>query len=153
MRTIKSEKTTIRDLLLRHVDDVLTIERNCFPDPWQEDWFTAMIRTNILTWGCFVGGKLIGFLIAIPSGESIHLANIAIDYPYRRKGIARKMMKRLYTFAHRNGCRSITLEVRESNNSAIDFYKAEGFVKVGVHKGYYMGVEDALQFNLDISWS
>jgi len=48
------------------------------------------------------------------------------------------------------GVKSLTLEVRVSNNSAISLYESEGFLKDAIRPDYYSGVvrEDALLMSL-----
>jgi len=48
---------------------------------------------------------------------------------------------------------AVFLEVRPSNPGAIALYLSEGFVQVGLRKGYYQapgGREDALVLKLDL---
>ncbi len=150
MEKMVNGKIIVRDLSLSHLEEVTAIEERSFPNPWPAYWFISTIRADVLTWGAFSGRKLIGYLIAIPGKDMIHLANIAIDNPYRRQGIARLLMKRLYVYARRHHQSRITLEVRRSNRSAIALYEREGFAQVAVEQGYYRGEEDALIFNLEL---
>lgn len=146
----KSKKIIVRDLKISHLKSLIALEKSCFPDPWPEDWFRTIIKARMIAWGSFQGRTLIGYLIAIPSSKEVHLANIAIEQKYRRHGIACSMIKRLYEYCRRLNHRSITLEVRRSNHSALAFYAKEGFVQTGIAKGYYRGIEDALNFKLEL---
>lgn len=67
--------------------------------------------------------------------DRIEIDYIIVDEKYRNKGIATKLLKYLeskYSFI-----KNITLEVRESNKNAIEFYKKNGFSKVAIRKNYY----------------
>ena len=57
----------------------------------------------------------------------------------RRKGVASKLMEYLI----KNNL-SITLEVKNTNVSAINLYKKYGFVEVAKRRGYYNGVDGIL---------
>ena len=71
--------------------------------------------------------------------------NIAVAPAYRRRGIARGMMERLFEVTARDVRRGYTLEVRVSNESAIRLYEALGFRARGIRRGYYTdNREDAL---------
>ena len=65
---------------------------------------------------------------------------ITIDYiivleDYRNKGIATSLIKELETkYTNMN---NITLEVRESNKTAINFYEKQGFRKAAIRRHYY----------------
>ena len=151
MLTLKKDRIIIRDLSLSHLSAISTIERDCFEDPWPDEWFLALLQTDIIAWGAFRGHHLAGYLVAMPSTDHIHLANIVVSRQYRRQGIARTMVRRLYEYARRHGQNLITLEVRQSNHAAIAFYKEEGFELDRIAEGYYRGKEDALVFNLELN--
>ena len=71
--------------------------------------------------------------------------NIAVAPAYRRKGIARALMERLFEVTERDARRGYTLEVRVSNDAAISLYEALGFRARGIRRGYYTdNREDAL---------
>ena len=54
-------------------------------------------------------------------------------------------MKRILSEAKERGYKSIVLNVRESNQAAINLYTRFGFVEVGRRKKYYrLPAEDAL---------
>ena len=55
-------------------------------------------------------------------------------WPYRRKGLARRLVRELLT----SGVETVFLEVRESNYDAQELYKSLNFIEVNVRKGYYL---------------
>lgn len=73
--------------------------------------------------------------------DRIEIDYIIVDPEYRKCGIATSLlnfMENLY-----KGIKNITLEVRESNKEAINFYKKNGFKKITKRKNYYKD-EDAI---------
>lgn len=65
-----------------------------------------------------------------------------INYIYtvekaRRKNIATKLFDFMVEKCKELNCKNITLEVRESNNSAISFYEKMGFKKSAIRENYY----------------
>ena len=67
--------------------------------------------------------------------ERLEIDYIIVDNNYRKLGIATKLLKFLEnTYKNIN---NITLEVRESNKEAINFYLKNGFVEVTKRKNYY----------------
>ena len=51
--------------------------------------------------------------------------------------------------AKKRDCEFITLEVRESNSSAISLYEGAGFVKAGIRKNFYSNPpENAVLYTL-----
>ena len=75
--------------------------------------------------------------------ERMEVDNIFVKEEYRSKGIGTKLMSYLVSEAIHNKVINITLEVRISNNIAINLYKKFGFREVALRK-YYYGDEDAI---------
>lgn len=79
---------------------------------------------------------IVGYLYALQTIDNIDLLSIIVDEDYRRKKIATNMLKYLVSnYCYQN--KTITLEVANSNISAIKFYEKIGFKVVNVRKHYY----------------
>lgn len=79
--------------------------------------------------------KIKGVMVYQYLYDRIEIDYIIIDKNYRKNGIATKLLNYLenkYTKIN-----NITLEVKESNNIAINFYLKNGFKKVTKRKNYY----------------
>ncbi len=76
-----------------------------------------------------------GVLVYSKIYDRLEIDYIIVDKSYRRLGIASKLLK--YMEDENKGALNITLEVRESNDLAISFYKKNGFVIEAVRKKYY----------------
>ena len=71
--------------------------------------------------------------------------NVAVDPDHQRRGIATRLLERLFELTTDDERRGYTLEVRVSNADAIDLYEQLGFERQGVRRGYYTdNREDAL---------
>ncbi len=87
---------------------------------------------------------LAGYLICSRYDTVWHLMNIAVDPSHRREGIATELLAALYARVDDAHAR-YTLEVRQSNHSAIHLYEREGFRAAGLRRRYYQdNGEDAL---------
>ncbi|RPJ02570.1 MAG: GNAT family N-acetyltransferase, partial [Deltaproteobacteria bacterium] len=80
---------------------------------------------------------VLGYIIFSWDG---HLISMAVDPARRRRGIAKKLLERVFGFPR---IRRVRAEVRKSNTGAQAFYSRMGFRIVGVITNYY-GNEDAL---------
>lgn len=67
--------------------------------------------------------------------DRIEIDYIVVDIEYRNSSIATNMLKFMEN-KHKD-IKNITLEVRESNKEAINFYLKNGFEKVTKRKKYY----------------
>ena len=72
----------------------------------------------------------------------------------KRQGIGNELLKKVESIANKFGIKEIFLEVRESNQRAIKFYRRNGFQEAGVRKNYYklnFGREDGLIMQKNLS--
>jgi len=84
-----------------------------------------------------------GYLAAIRSLDELHLLQIATHPKYRRLGIATALVR--HALDVERDIKTVQLEVRESNEPAILFYRRIGFDHAGRHPQYYSDTgEDAL---------
>lgn len=67
--------------------------------------------------------------------DRIEIDYIIVDTAYRKKGIASALLE--YIEKKHKTAKNITLEVRESNVAAINFYKKNGFNEITKRKNYY----------------
>lgn len=84
--------------------------------------------------------KIEGFIEIEIHFEVVEIINIAVDKSFQNKGIATSLLnyiKENFT------CEKILLEVKENNESAINFYKKHNFVEINRRKNYY-GDKDAI---------
>lgn len=82
-----------------------------------------------------------GIWIAI---DEAHITNIVTRKSYRKQGIATLLLQQLITITKNLDLKSITLEVSEINNPAINLYEKLGFNRVGTRKKYYQNIYDAI---------
>jgi len=144
-----------RRATLDDVEQIATIERTSFSDPWSARSFRELVaRDDVLfdvavrSDGTTVGRppeQVVGFVVVyIVDGEG-DLANIAIEATQRGRGHGRRLLRHALAQSHARGVQALYLEVRESNAAARALYDEEGFVEVGRRARYYVRpVEDAL---------
>jgi [ribosomal protein S18]-alanine N-acetyltransferase len=137
-----------RKLKLRDLNAIEEIERTSYPTPWSRSMFAGeLAKPASICLGAIDGEReeLVGYLIISRYVDAWHVMNIAVAPEYRRKGIARRLMERLFEVTARDARRGYTLEVRVSNEAAIRLYEELGFRARGVRRGYYTdNREDAL---------
>lgn len=83
-------------------------------------------------------GKIIGYVMA--DEERNLIVSIAVHPDYRRKGYGKMLMEHVLKFMKGK----VILQVRKSNEAAINFYKKLGFRRVGEIRKYYIDGEDAI---------
>ncbi|MHB1242286.1 MAG: ribosomal protein S18-alanine N-acetyltransferase [Gaiellaceae bacterium] len=139
---------TLRKLELHDLDAIERIERESYPTPWSRSMFAGeLAKPSSLSLGAFdeESGALVGYLVISRYVDAWHVMNLAVTPPWRRRGIARTLLDRLFEATSSDERRGYTLEVRVSNEGAIKLYETVGFVARGVRRGYYTdNREDAL---------
>jgi ribosomal-protein-alanine N-acetyltransferase len=138
----------IRILGLIDIDAIEEIEQQAYPTPWSRSMFAGeLAKPSSICLGAVDGAndELVGYLIISRYIDAWHVMNIAVAPAHRRRGIARGLMERLFEVTARDARRGYTLEVRVSNDGAIQLYEALGFRARGIRRGYYPdNREDAL---------
>jgi len=142
---MKIEGVTIERAIAADVREVHALEQRCFPSPWRREFFASEItnegRYNLVARR---DGAVAGYLFAMWFADEMHINKIAVDENLRRQGIALALMQRCLRFAAEHAVTSISLEVRQSNDEAQQFYTFLGFEAEYIRKGYYPDGEAAV---------
>ncbi len=87
---------------------------------------------------------LAGFVLARSIYENLEILKLGVLPKHQRRGIGRQLMETACGEGIRRGCTRCFLEVRKSNQKAIQFYRNRDFRIAGIRLNYYTApVEDA----------
>ncbi|MBK5113261.1 MAG: GNAT family N-acetyltransferase [Candidatus Heimdallarchaeota archaeon] len=139
------------------IESVQNINRKCLPENYPRFFFTdiydkfpegfnvAQIEEN---------GEIAGYgMTRLEKGLSNfgfgickkgHIISIAVLPSYRRMGIAIKLMAAASDAMRIRDVKEVYLEVRESNQAAINLYQNLGYIPHKISKRYYSDGESAL---------
>jgi len=140
-----SEELTIAAAARGDLDAIHRIERNSFPVPWRREFFESELTADwrhcrVAKWG----GEIVGYLFAMWLFDEMHVNKIAVIESHRRQGIADALMADCFAFARIRGVHTISLEVRQSNLGAQEFYRHLHFQSSYVRPRYYPDGESAV---------
>ena len=142
------ERVHLRAMREDDLDAVLQIEANSYSHPWTrgnfQDSLMAGHEASVLS---AADGELVGYSVALPGVDELHLLNLTVARPHRACGHGRGLLAALVDSAGRRGLHAVWLEVRSSNLPAIALYRRFGFEQVGLRRDYYparQGREDAV---------
>jgi ribosomal-protein-alanine N-acetyltransferase len=129
----------VRPMDRRDVNAVVAIEGDAFTTPWQADTFTGLLARDgaellVMTDD---DDTVVGYAILWCILDQGELANIAIVPARRGEGLGRALLLQVLDVARARGVQQLFLEVRASNEVAINLYLRQGFEEVGVRKNYY----------------
>ena len=134
---------------------VLAVEQSVYSHPWTRGNFTDTLAAGHHAL-CLLGGdELIGYFVAMPGFEEVHLLNITVAPAHQRQGWALVLLDALVLWSRAQGAQWLWLEVRASNTRAQKIYLKRGFARVGLRKAYYPAGhglrEDAVVMNLRLA--
>jgi [ribosomal protein S18]-alanine N-acetyltransferase len=136
----------IRTLELADLSAIESIEQRAYPTPWSRSMFASeLAKPTSICLGAFEGLDLIGYVVNSRYVDAWHVMNVAVDPEFQRRGVATRLLERLFELTRDDERRGYTLEVRVTNEEAISLYEKLGFESRGVRRGYYTdNREDAL---------
>jgi ribosomal-protein-alanine acetyltransferase len=118
---------------------------------WGKDNYRRFLEEYPEYFGCKVvmvlspeQQDLVGFFLARSIYDSLEILKIGVFPESQRQGIGTQLMETAYAEGIRRGCNRCFLEVRKSNQNAIQFYYNHSFRIAGTRLNYYTEpVEDA----------
>jgi ribosomal-protein-alanine N-acetyltransferase len=116
--------------------------------PQAADWTEASIRDSAGWRGSVAlvserDGTVTGFIIGRQLADQAEILNLAVSLKKRRKGEGGALLKAALDQLRAQQVRSVFLEVRESNETAIAFYAKHRFSKRDMRLNYYRAPEEA----------
>lgn len=118
--------------------EVMAAERQAYPLPWTHgnfvDSLAAGYPAEVLRGP---RAELLGYWVAMPGADEMHLLNITVVPPWQGRGLAVVMLDRLVAECRRRGLTQLWLEVRVGNARAREVYRRYGFAEVGRRRAYY----------------
>lgn len=127
------------------IPEIAALAAASFSHPWRAGSFEQELGLDeARLWVAREGAERIGYLSARRIADEVHVLSIAVDPPWRRRGVARALLEALLREETARGARSVLLEVRSSNLLARAFYASAGFVAEGRRPRYYPDGEDAV---------
>jgi ribosomal-protein-alanine N-acetyltransferase len=148
---VAGTRYAIRPMQVADIDAVMAVERRAFATPWQAAGYQHELTQNDVAFYQILldmtppVSRLVGYAgYWLLAGEA-HISTIAVDPPWRRRGLGDALLISQLQRATAQGAFMATLEVREHNIVAQRLYEKYQFEHVGRRKRYYKDTgEDAL---------
>lgn len=122
----------------QYISDLAEIEQECFSTPWTEAGLNEeLINPHARFFVAVLEDKTAGYIGSHNVAGECYITNVAVSEKYRRLGIGEALVDSLLKAAAAEKWEFVSLEVRESNSSAIALYSSCGFEKVGCRKNFY----------------
>ena len=138
-------KLTSNDV--EYIKQIFNYEKEIFKNSaFNKSYIETLIKgDNSFVYVYLIKDKICGYLMVLDSIDVYEILAIATIEEYRNNGIAQELLDKIKT-------KDIFLEVRESNQVAINFYKKNKFKEISVRKNYYSEPnENAIIMKLEVN--
>jgi len=138
-------KLTSNDV--EYIKQIFNCEKEIFKNSaFNKSYIETLIKgNNSFVYVYLIEDKICGYLMVLDSIDVYEILAIATIEEYRNNGIAQELLDKIKT-------KDIFLEVRESNQVAINFYKKNKFKEISVRKNYYSEPnENAIIMKLEVN--
>jgi ribosomal-protein-alanine N-acetyltransferase len=145
------ERLLINPMQLADIAEVRAIELEVFPTPWPSNAYQRELNSNRSAhYFCLWRSSSIAAYGGLWSvGEEAHVTTIGVRRSEQGKGFGKAMFMALVNRSYSLGANFVSLEVRPTNEPAIQLYESFGFKVMGRRRGYYTdNGEDAM-----VMWS
>ena len=130
-----------------YIEQIFNLEKKIFKNSaFNKSYIETLIKgNNSFVYVYLIEDKICGYLMVLDSIDVYEILAIATIEEYRNDGIAQELLDKIKT-------KDIFLEVRESNQVAINFYKKNKFKEISVRKNYYSEPnENAIIMKLEVN--
>ena len=130
-----------------YIEQIFNLEKEIFKSSaFSKSYLNTLIKgDNSFIYVYLIDNKVCGYLMILDSIDVYEILAIAAVEEYRNKGIAQELLDKIKT-------KDIFLEVRESNKTAINFYKKNNFKEIRIRKNYYSEpTENAIIMKLEVN--
>jgi ribosomal-protein-alanine N-acetyltransferase len=97
--------------------------------------------SNVIAFLAKIDADIAGFVISLvedfEGAELGHIVTIDVAVKHRRKGIGLTLLKSAEDALSQRKIRTVYLEVRAENTSALQLYRKQGYVKTEILENYY----------------
>ena len=130
-------RVTLAPMTLSDLDTVIAIEQTAYSHPWTLGNFRDSLNPLFEAQCLWLDGQLLGYFLAMRGFEEMHLLNITVAPAYQGEGWGHMMLDALSLMSRHAGAQWLWLEVRQSNQRALQVYERYGFKQVSIRKDYY----------------
>ncbi len=131
-------------------NDIASIHKLTIGSSWtSEDIAEALTSLEKVVFSIYEKQQIIGYLMLRVLPPEAEIFNIAIIPSKQNQSYGSKSLELLFPELRRQGIEDVYLEVR-AESKAVDFYKKNGFIVLGVRKSYYPDGEDALLMKIKL---
>ncbi len=138
MSQTKTDVCHIRWMIRTDMPTVYAIEKASFEFPWTEEEFIRCLRQrDVIGMVAEIDEQVVGFMCYALAKQRLELLSIAVHPEHRWKGIGATMVRKIVSKLAYQRRDRIVVRVRETNLSALNFFKSCGFLATNIERQAY----------------
>lgn len=132
----------VRELKKEDIKKVVYLEETFLGETLGEEMIESELGSNVTKfYVATLNEEVVGYIGRYEFLGEVEILNFVVDEIHQRKGIGQLLFNQVEQDVQ--NLNKMTLEVRESNTKAVNFYLKNGFKQISVRKHYYKNGEDA----------
>ena len=133
-----------------HAELIAGMHHICFKEPWNAKAMRELLAMPGAYGWLAAEAEPQGFVLARAAADEAEILTILVLPPYRRHGLAERLLSAAAEGARSRGAAKLFLEVAANNAAALGLYTKGGFSQTGKRPRYYGNSIDALLMSLDL---
>ena len=141
----------VRELKKEDIKKVVYLEETFLGETLGEEMIESELGSNVTKfYVATLNEEVVGYIGRYEFLGEVEILNFVVDEIHQRKGIGQLLFNQVEQDVQ--NLNKMTLEVRESNTKAVNFYLKNGFKQISVRKHYYKNGEDAKVLIKEYLW-
>ena len=114
----------IREMTYRDLTAVEAIDIAAFEPAWQLNRASLIKTYHRSAWHsvALLEGKIVGYQMSTSAFDTAHLARLAVDPRWQRKGVGRRLVEDMFETFSAHGVRSFSVNTQDSNHQSLSLY-------------------------------
>ena len=136
----------VRSMTINDLEEIVNIEKDLYKTPWNERQYKYELEENEFSYVFILEHNdiIVGYYGFWVMFEECDITKVSIRKEFQGMKLSNILMEDCFNRVKALGCKKINLEVRTTNERAINLYKKHGFEDVIIRKNHYGKNEDAL---------
>ena len=141
----------VRLLDRKDLDEIVRIENEIYKDPWNKEAYEREIDNDIAyVYVLEHDNTIVGYYGFWIMFDNIDITKVSVRKELQGKGLSNILMEDFFNRIKNLDVKTVTLEVRSSNDKAIKLYEKNGFKKINIRYKYYPDGEDAYIYQKEV---
>lgn len=140
----------IRKATRQDINEIVAIEQLLFNHSYTQDYIQTFFKQGSLLIALNFN-KVIGVVGWFNQIDYAEIIMIGVKEEYQNNHVGNMLMKACISMLVELNVKTLFIEVRKTNNTAIKLYESLGFKENRIRENYYQyPIEDAIEMRLDI---